>query len=223
MDYRLAPSYPFPTGIEDCVSAVLYLWEHAEEFNIDISRTSFSGFSAGGNFAFTAAIRLWEELANLHKDVAASTKLEKGKLTSLISFYPAVNWTLTRVERASTNPNFKPLPVPPFMVGLTYEAYLYPKPKDMRNPLLSPGLASEEIIRDVLPDHVVIITCWKDALLAEGERFRERLKGAGKRVEGYTVLGVEHGWDKWPTWGRGDRRRDEAYEVAARSLGGGWV
>lgn len=223
VNYRLAPSYPFPTGIEDCVSAVLYLWKNAEEFGIDIERTSFSGFSAGGNFTFAVAIRLWEELTSLHQGGSSSTNVKKGNLKSLISFYPAVNWTLTRAERESTNPNFTPLPVPPFMAGLTDEAYLHPKPEDMSNPLLSPGLASDEILRDALPEHVVMITCWKDALLVEGEKFREKLKGVGKRVEGYTVLGVEHGWDKWPTWRMGNRERDEAYEVAARSLGESWL
>jgi len=47
VDYRLAPSYPFPTRIEDCVSAVLYLRQHAEELNLDISLAAFSGLAQG--------------------------------------------------------------------------------------------------------------------------------------------------------------------------------
>jgi hypothetical protein len=57
----------------------------------------------------------------------------------------------------------------------------------------------------------------------EGERFRERLKKIGMDVSGYMVPGVVHGWDKWPSWGRETKERDEAYEVAAGSLGEMWA
>ncbi|CAG8970889.1 hypothetical protein HYALB_00000868 [Hymenoscyphus albidus] len=217
VDYRLAPSYPFPVGIEDCVSAVLYLWENAEEFGIDVDKTSFSGFSSGGNFTFTVAMKLCELLKE-RRDI-----VRKGTLRSLISFYPALDWTISKEQRKASNVNSKPLPVPPGMGGLYEGSYLHPRPDDLRNPLLSPGLASGEILRETLPHHLVIITCWADPLLAEAETFRERLKVAGKRVEGYTVPGVEHGWDKWPSWRRRNQKRDEAYEVAALSLGESWA
>jgi len=44
----------------------------------------------------------------------------------------------------------------------------------------------------------------------------------GVNVSGYTVPGVVHGWDKWPSWGRQTKERDEAYAVAAGSLGEMW-
>ncbi|PMD34759.1 alpha/beta-hydrolase [Hyaloscypha variabilis F] len=219
VDYRLAPSYPFPTGIEDCVSAVLYLWKHAEELNLDISRTAFSGFSAGGNFTYTAAFRLHEELKKLRAEGEIGED-EVGELVSLVSFYPAVDWTKTRAERQASNPNFTPIINPLF--GLLFDdAYLYPKP-DMSSPLLSPGLAPDQLLRDALPKDLVIITCWGDSLLAEEEKFRERLKGQGKRVDGYMVEGVVHGWDKWPSWWKGNVSTDEAYKSAAESLKEFW-
>ncbi|KAF5358604.1 hypothetical protein D9758_007696 [Tetrapyrgos nigripes] len=61
VDYRLAPEHPFPTAIEDGVDAALYLIEHAEELRLDRDRIAFSGFSAGGNMAFSVPIRLKEE------------------------------------------------------------------------------------------------------------------------------------------------------------------
>lgn len=219
VDYRLAPEHPFPTGIEDCVSAVLYLWTHASEFHLDISRTAFSGFSAGGNFTYTAAFRLHDEL----KKLRAEGKIDEeqvGELVSLVSFYPAVDWTKTREERRASNPNFTPI-IPPFLGSLFDDAYLYPK-QDMRSPLLSPGLAPDALLRDALPRDLVIITCWGDGLLAEAEVFRERLRGLGKRVDGYVVQGVVHGWDKWPSWWKGNVKRDEAYKSAAESLREFW-
>lgn len=219
VDYRLAPEYPFPTGIEDCVSAVLHLWRHADELNLDISRTAFSGFSAGGNFTYTAAFRLHEELKRLQ----AESKLpesEIGKLVSLVSVYPAVDWTKSRAERNASNPNFTPI-INPVFDGLFDLSYLYPG-LDMHSPLLSPGLAPDQLLRDALPQNMVMITCWGDGLLVEGLKFKERLKSLGKKVDGYTVPGAVHGWDKWPSWWSGNMTRDEAYESAAKSLNDFW-
>lgn len=217
--YRLAPGYPFPTGIEDCVSAVLYLWKHADELNLDISRTAFSGFSAGGNFCYTAAIRLHEEL----KDLTANDIIgenEVGKLVSTVAFYPAVDMTKSRAERNVSNPNMKPI-INPVFLKLFSGAYFSPD-QDTHSPLLSPGVAPDQLLKEALPDDNVMITCWGDGLLKEGEDFRERLKGLGKRVDGYTVPEVPHGWDKWPSYGKGDVKRDEAYKSAAESLKEFW-
>jgi acetyl esterase/lipase len=221
VDYRLSPTYPFPTGIEDCASALLYLWANASKLHLDASRTCLSGFSAGGNFCFASAYRAHEEQARL-RGVGCGAEYEEGKIVGIAAFYPALIRTKTREERAASNPNFKPIPIPKFLAAGMDESYLYPMPEDMSVPLLSPGLASDELLRVALPRNIVMITCWGDALLVEGEEFRERLKGLGFRVEGYTVPGVLHGWDKWPSYWKGDRERDEAYEVVGRCLGEFW-
>lgn len=62
VDYRLAPSYPFPTPVEDCADAVLQIWRRADEFWIDRDKIILSGFSAGG----TLALASWVLLAD-HK------------------------------------------------------------------------------------------------------------------------------------------------------------
>jgi acetyl esterase/lipase len=62
VDYRLAPEYHFPTAVEDGVDAVLYIARHAEELWVDVDKIAVSGFSAGGNMAFTVPLRLQEEL-----------------------------------------------------------------------------------------------------------------------------------------------------------------
>ena len=217
VDYRLAPQYPFPTGIEDCVSAMLYLWANADSLHLDVSRTALSGFSAGGNYSFTAPIRLHQELARLKAEDRLA-EVELGKLVGIVAFYPAVDWTRSRAEREASNPNTKPIGMPKSLVGVFDESYLYPKPADMRNPLLSPGLADEALLKEALPRKVCFITCWGDALLGEGEAFRERLRGMGSVISGFTVPGVAHGWDKMPSWGNMTRERDEAYRVAVESL-----
>ncbi|EEP81913.1 predicted protein [Uncinocarpus reesii 1704] len=58
VEYRLAPEHPFPAAVDDGVDALLYLQEHAAELHLDISRVTITGFSAGGNLAFSVPLRL---------------------------------------------------------------------------------------------------------------------------------------------------------------------
>lgn len=56
--YRRAPEHPFPQPVDDCVEALLYMCSHADELHLDPSQIALSGFSSGGNLAFTVPFRL---------------------------------------------------------------------------------------------------------------------------------------------------------------------
>ncbi|ADH99551.1 alpha/beta hydrolase [Salisediminibacterium selenitireducens] len=49
--YRLAPSYVYPTAIEDSYAALTWAMEHADRFNGNPSQMNVAGDSAGGNIA----------------------------------------------------------------------------------------------------------------------------------------------------------------------------
>lgn len=52
VDYRLAPQYPFPVGIEDSYDAVKWAANNANALQADLSKGFLvGGVSAGGNFA----------------------------------------------------------------------------------------------------------------------------------------------------------------------------
>ena len=51
VDYRLAPKYPFPTGLDDCYSALKWIKAHADELHIDPKHIAVGGNSAGSGLA----------------------------------------------------------------------------------------------------------------------------------------------------------------------------
>lgn len=51
VDYRLAPETPYPGPIEDCYSALLWLYSQSKQLHIDPQRLGVIGTSAGGGLA----------------------------------------------------------------------------------------------------------------------------------------------------------------------------
>ncbi|WP_197169833.1 alpha/beta hydrolase [Synechococcus sp. CBW1002] len=51
VNYRLAPEWPFPSGLNDCLEVLKWMRTHGEEIGGDPNRIAVVGDSAGGNFA----------------------------------------------------------------------------------------------------------------------------------------------------------------------------
>ncbi|TVY45709.1 AB hydrolase superfamily protein [Lachnellula occidentalis] len=112
VEYRLAPEYPFSTGVEDGTDAVIYLASHAEELRLDPQRMALSGFSAGGNFAFTVPLMLHD----------LQTGVGKRNLSATNSNYPINNYYPSRSYPPSSSQSSQSfstlqLPRPEFVSG----------------------------------------------------------------------------------------------------------
>ena len=229
VNYRLAPEHPFPSPLEDGVDAVLWLWEHAEQYNLDRDRFALSGSSAGGNLALAIPLRLYEELEQQQR---LDTK-EAIKLVGLVAFYPSVDWTRTREQRDATNPIApRKSMIPASALNFFDESYLLPanlptKPGtdevDFSHPHLSPGLAPAQMLLAAYPGSVSIYTCGWDQLLAEGNMFRARLREIFSEndvfhIGGLVVEDTAHGFDKKPSFCLGNATRDQMYGDAAQQL-----
>lgn len=217
VEYRLAPTYPFPTPVEDCADAILQIWRRADEFWIDPDRIILSGFSAGGTLAL-ASWTLLQDHKKFGYDVepALVSSMEKLSLPTgqhggpvpkatdasvpqpvgLMLFYPLLDWTMSRPKKRLTC--VKPeLTLPRSLTDIFDASYIYPPDvlkAQLDNPLLSPGLMPDHLI-DRLPP-VQLCLCEYDMLLAEGQRFAERLRNRRKEVGVRVVSEAKHAWDK---------------------------
>jgi acetyl esterase/lipase len=139
------------------------------------------------------------------------------KIRGIVSFYPPTDYTVTRAQRRETCSRVDQN-LPAVFTDLFDDSYLQPPALDLSHPWLSPGVAPDRMLQ-ALPDDIVLFCCEWDMLLAEGERFRDRLqKDLGKRVHYHCVPGVPHGWDKAPNPLRESPGARQQYMVACREL-----
>ena len=60
VNYRLAPEWPFPAGLDDCIAVLRWMREHGSEIGGDPSWVAVAGDSSGGNFAAALPLKARE-------------------------------------------------------------------------------------------------------------------------------------------------------------------
>ena len=197
VQYRLAPEHPFPTGVEDGVCALLDLAANAESLGIDPKRICLSGFSAGGNLAFTVPLRLHAYLQDLQAQGHSPPPNIPG-IIAIIAWYPSLDNRLSRAERRASA-LYPAKTLPPILTSLFDASYFLNK-VDAASPYASPNAASDEILQAALPDDIAMYLCEWDMLVKEGREFEEKLGGLGKRVRCELIKERKHAFDKspWP-------------------------
>jgi acetyl esterase len=170
--YRLAPEHPFPVPIDDCLAATLWLLARAAPLGLDPRRVAIGGTSAGGNLA--AAMTL---LARERPDLDFAAQL---------LVYPLL------IHDPGREPADEPgdeLFFGARDVEWCWSHYLA-RPEDGSNPLASPLLAGD--LGDLPP--ALVLTAELDPLREQAERYADRLRDAGTRVELATFDDVPHGF-----------------------------
>ena len=162
--YQNSPEGKFPLPLEQCNDALLWIVQHAQEFQADKTRLAVVGDSAGGNLA--AALCLF-------------VRDPKG---------PAID--LQVLINAVMDPNSSG--VQPQGDALDnerwYIAQYVRNPQDVMNPYVSPILAKN---LTGLPPALIIIG-EKDAFREGDERYADRLAAAGVPTNTYIQWGVGH-------------------------------
>jgi acetyl esterase/lipase len=167
LDYRLAPEHPFPTPLEDCVSAYLALLEAG----IMPQNIIIMGDSAGGNLVLTTLLKLRENGVPLPAAGVCLSPVTDLAMTGE-SFH----------TKASVEIMFKPS-----MARLMYP--LYYGTLNPQYPLISPLYAD---LKGLPPLFIQVGT--DEILLDDAVRFAERAKAAGVDVTLEVWQGMWHVW-----------------------------
>lgn len=171
IDYTLAPDEMFPFALEQCYGLILHAKRNAQALKIDPQRIMIMGHSAGGNFC--AAIGLLEKERNALG------------LKGILLDYPPTD--------IATDATQKPRPrgaLPVWMSRIFDAAYCLPQ--ERTDPLVSPALATEQMVAHFPP--TLVITAGQDSLAAETERFKDTLLRAGVEVTFRRFEGALHGF-----------------------------
>lgn len=161
LNYRLAPKNPFPDGINDVKSAILWICDHAEEYNFDPQRLFLFGPSAGGNFTALVGMQEKEFLG------------EKGKIRATAPLCPAVDLVNVRYDYKKIKNR---VPFTGALVRLMYSQYFGSKKNDEE--LLAKASYMPYVNKDIPPMFIQIGD--KDPIipLCEIEAMYEDVKAA---------------------------------------------
>jgi monoterpene epsilon-lactone hydrolase len=152
VDYRLAPEYPFPAGLEDCVTA--YKWLLSKD--IKPKNIIIAGDSAGGYYTLTTLIKLRDD----------EIELPAGAFC----LAPATDFS-TIDEEFLQNGESDPILAD---IGLFWWIPAYVGGADRNNPLISPALAD---LKGLSP--ILIQVSKIEMLYSHAKRFYDQAQKVG--------------------------------------------
>jgi len=156
IQYRSAPEYKYPTGLEDTYTAVKWIIENVNQLKINRDKIALAGYSSGGNFAALITNKLRDEKVHLAYQILVA---------------PVTDLT----QSFSSHKEFaKGYILDGDYIQWCFNHYL-PKGTDLKDPKLSPLF--ETTLKGLPP--TLVITAEYDPLRDEGKAYADKLKEAG--------------------------------------------
>lgn len=171
VDYRRSPEHKFPTPLEDCYTALEWVFENAESMQIDTDSVFVGGDSAGGNLAAAVAL--------LARDN------EGPEIARQVLVYPVTDYGF---DTPSYEENGDGGLLSRADMEWFWDHYLRDE-IDGKNPYASP-LQAQRL--EGLPP-ATVITCGLDPLRDEGAAYAKRLEEAGVPVTHHNYEDCIHG------------------------------
>ena len=195
VNYRLAPEWPFPAGLDDCIAVLRWMREHGSEIGGDPSWVAVAGDSSGGNFAAALPLKAREEGVRPPDAVIP--------LCPITDFF---------FEEYASFERLGPLGIvyDTAFIGFIRGAYAVHH-KNWSHPHVSPARGD---LRGYPP--ALIVSGSADPLIDDNRAFVRKLRENGnQRVEHFVSEGMPHGYYFFPgLFSEGD----EAFTVIARFL-----
>ena len=197
VEYRLAPEHPFPSGLEDCYAALMWLHDNASTLGVDPARIGVGGQSAGGGLsAATALLARDRGGPPLCFQFLGIPELDhRLETSSMRTFVDTPMWNRPNAEAS-------------------WRWYLGNDSNDV-SPFASPSIAPD--LAGLPPAYVT--TMEFDPLRDEGILYALRLMEAGVSVELHSFPGTFHGSAAVPSAAVSRRATKEQLVALARGLG----
>jgi len=166
---------PFPAGLNDCVSGLKWVHDHAAELGIDADRIIVAGESGGGNLTLATGLKLRQDG-------------DLGLIQGLYAMCPYIagSWPQERFPSSSEN-NGLLLDLHNNRGAMAYGIEEFKN----GNPLAWPSFATEDDVRGLVPTVISVNEC--DPLRDEGIEFYRTLLKAGVPARCRQVMGTIHG------------------------------
>lgn len=168
VDYRLAPEYPFPYGLNDCMFAVEWIMTNAEVLNVDLSKVVIMGDSAGGALA------------------TAVTHKFRDKVIGQVLIYPVTDNSLSTESWIE----YQDGPLLDIKGGRQAWEWYLQNGENVTNPDAIPILATD---LDGLPPTLVMVAEY-DPLRDEAIHYVEKMKCCDVDVQLTLYKGTTHGF-----------------------------
>jgi acetyl esterase len=198
VDYRLAPEHKFPAAIDDAATALRWIVDRADEFQIDPSRVAVGGDSAGGNLA--------ANMAHMARDGAVP------QIVFQLLLYPGTDMSMSQ---SSYQRDFSRFPLSIEACRYFLGHYLR-SDKDKVDGRASPLLALN--FKDLAP--ALVLTAGYDPLVEEGQAYAQKMGDSGVSV---TLIHMSDQMHGFLTMGKMVRAADTALEISAAALRRGFA
>jgi len=172
VEYRKAPEAPFPAAVDDCFSALSFVFENSNSLKINSKRIAVGGDSAGGNLATVMAL--------MARDAGGPP------VSFQLLIYPGVD---QRMGHPSIDRNGEGYLLTKKSM-LYFRGHYLPKKEDWLDWRASPMLA-KTLAR--LPP-AFVMTAGFDPLVDEGRAYAYRLKTEGVATEYKNYADMVHGF-----------------------------
>lgn len=181
VDYRLAPEHPFPIPLEDCYTALAWVFAHRQSLNIDADKVILMGHSAGAGLAAALAI----------------VARDRGEypIASQVLVYPMLDYRSGSAASPHQNSTTGVIGWPAQANQFCWECLRANQAlDDLQIGWFSPALQND--LSDLPPTFLAVGAL--DLFLEEDIAFALRLSRAGVAVELHVYPGAPHMFDQCP-------------------------